>query len=114
MSPTSLPLGYCFTSPLQITSGRDLENEFSAMLKPFEVRILGSIHIWLSLSVIFLQGKETEHNWAAREQAILRVRGMLKGDVHLRYMDIFLACLKEGFIQWSLKTVSLPRADVGL
>jgi CLIP-associating protein 1/2 len=53
-----------------------------------------------------LQGKETEHNWAAREQAILRVRGMLKGDVHLRYTDTFLACLKEGFIQWSLKAVS--------
>jgi len=78
------------------------------MLKPFEVCIFGSA--LLSLSVIFLQGRETEHNWAAREQAILRVRGMLKGDVHLRYMDIFLGCLKEGFVQWSFKTVSLPHA----
>src|SRR5687767_12556220 len=51
------------------------------------------------------QGKETEHNWNRREKAILRVRGMIKGDVHLRYMDAFMACLKDSFIQWSLKTV---------
>jgi CLIP-associating protein 1/2 len=55
------------------------------------------------------QGKETEHNWAAREKAILRVRGMLKGDVHTRYMDTFLACLKDGYIKWSLKAVSTRR-----
>ncbi|KAG6911650.1 hypothetical protein DXG01_007900 [Tephrocybe rancida] len=57
-------------------------------------------------------GKETEHNWAAREQAILRVRGMLKGDVHLRYLDAFLLSLKEGFIQWSLKTLASLRTTV--
>ncbi|TFK43149.1 clasp N terminal-domain-containing protein, partial [Crucibulum laeve] len=76
-----------------IASARDLENEFAAMAKPFE-------------------GKETEHNWAAREQSILRVRGMIKGDVHLRYMDVFLAALKEGFIQWSLKTLASLRTTV--
>ncbi|KAF9468966.1 clasp N terminal-domain-containing protein [Collybia nuda] len=79
--------------PVYITSSRDLENEFAAMLKPFE-------------------GKETEHNWAAREQAILRVRGMLKGDIHSRYMDTFLVCLKEGFIQWSLKALASLRTTV--
>jgi CLIP-associating protein 1/2 len=84
------------------------------MLKPFDVCFPESARIWVSLQVILLQGRETEHNWAAREQAILLVRGMLKGDVHLRYMDIFLGCLKEGFIQWSLKTVCPPRADVSL
>lgn len=31
---------------------------------------------------------------------------MLKGDVHARYPDAFIACLKEGFIKWSLKAVS--------
>jgi CLIP-associating protein 1/2 len=41
----------------------------------------------------------------AREAAILRVRGMLKGDAHLRYSDTFLACLKDGFLQASLKPV---------
>lgn len=59
-----------------------------------------------------LQGKETEHNWFAREQHILRVRGMLKGDVHQRYFDAFMACLKQGFIQWSLKTVSSQVAPI--
>lgn len=71
----------------QIASSKDLESEFAAMAKPFE-------------------GKETEHNWSSREQAIQRVRGMLKGDVQSRYPDTFYACLKEGFMQWSLKTVS--------
>ncbi|KAG6880057.1 hypothetical protein C0992_006869 [Termitomyces sp. T32_za158] len=59
-------------------------------------------------------GKETEHNWAAREQAILRVRGMLKGDVHLRYLDTFLVLLKDGFIQWSLKTLASLRTTVSV
>ncbi|KAG6886066.1 hypothetical protein C0993_004056 [Termitomyces sp. T159_Od127] len=59
-------------------------------------------------------GKETEHNWAAREQVILRVRGMLKGDVHLRYLDAFLVLLKDGFIQWSLKTLASLRTTVSV
>ncbi|GLB33596.1 putative CLASP N terminal [Lyophyllum shimeji] len=79
--------------PVYIASTKDLESEFAAMLKPFE-------------------GKETEHNWAARDQAIIRVRGMLKGDVHLRYSDVFLASLKEGFLQWSLKTLASLRTTV--
>lgn len=54
---------------------------------------------------MFPKGKETEHNWAARDQAIQRVRGMLKGDVHNRYSEPFLAALKDGFISWSTKTV---------
>ena len=53
------------------------------------------------------QGKETEHNWAAREKAILRVRGMLKGEVHERYPETFVQGLKNGFIDASLKTVSI-------
>jgi hypothetical protein len=36
----------------------------------------------------------------------MRVRGMLKGGVYQRFSDTFVALLKEGFIQWSLKTVS--------
>ncbi|KAF8897283.1 clasp N terminal-domain-containing protein [Infundibulicybe gibba] len=76
-----------------IASSKDLENEFAAMLKPFE-------------------GKETEHNWAARERGINRVRGMLKGDVHARYTETFLISLKEGFIQWSLKALASLRTTV--
>lgn len=73
------------------------------MLKPFEVSIR---FCWiLEVFLRFQKGKETEHNWAARDQAIQRVRGMLKGDVHIRYPEPFLAALKDGFISWSTKTV---------
>jgi hypothetical protein len=37
----------------------------------------------------------------------MRVRGMLKGGVHQRFQDVFITVLKEGFVQWSLKTVSI-------
>ncbi|EIW82237.1 hypothetical protein CONPUDRAFT_143692 [Coniophora puteana RWD-64-598 SS2] len=85
--------GSSTVEPVYITSSRDLENEFSSMIKPFE-------------------GKETEHNWAARERAIMRVRGMLKGDLHNRYHDIFIACLREPFIQNSFKTSNSLRTTV--
>ncbi|KAJ6516109.1 clasp N terminal-domain-containing protein [Mycena sanguinolenta] len=78
--------------PVYIASSRDLENEFAAMHKPFD-------------------GKENEHNWADRERAILRVRGMLKGEVHLRYTESFLGSLKD-FIQMSLKTLASLRTTV--
>ncbi|KAG6833770.1 hypothetical protein H0H87_001202 [Tephrocybe sp. NHM501043] len=91
--PTTPPNESSDIQPVYIASAKDLENEFASMLKPFE-------------------GKETEHNWSAREQAILRVRGMLKGDVHIRYPDTFITVLKEGFIQWSLKTLASLRTTV--
>lgn len=53
------------------------------------------------------QGKETEHNWAARERSIICIRGMLKGEAHVRYMDSFLAGLKNGMLDASFKTVCL-------
>lgn len=53
----------------------------------------------------FRKGKETEHNWMAREKAINRVRGMIKGEAHNRYRDSFLAGLKGGFVDMSFKTV---------
>ncbi|KAF8164925.1 clasp N terminal-domain-containing protein [Crassisporium funariophilum] len=81
--------------PVYIASSRDLENEFAAMQKPYE-------------------GKETEFNWLAREQAVQRVRGMLKGDVHTRYTEPFLLALKEGFIQWSLKALASLRTTVSV
>ncbi|KAH9853750.1 clasp N terminal-domain-containing protein [Lenzites betulinus] len=79
--------------PVYIASSRDLENEFASMLRPFE-------------------GKETEHNWSAREQAIQRVRGMLKGDVLDRYADTFLQGLKNGYMEASLKTLASLRTTV--
>ncbi|KAF8665624.1 hypothetical protein AX16_000079 [Volvariella volvacea WC 439] len=79
--------------PVYVASPRDLENEFAAMSQSF-------------------QGKETEHNWADRDRAVSRVRGMLKGDIQQRYPDAFLAALKDGFIQWSLKTLASLRTTV--
>ncbi|CCM02847.1 uncharacterized protein FIBRA_04959 [Fibroporia radiculosa] len=79
--------------PVYIASTHDLENEFASMLRHFE-------------------GKETEHNWAPREQSIQRVRGMLKGEVHERFADAFLLGLKNGFINASLKTLASLRTTV--
>ncbi|KZT12975.1 uncharacterized protein LAESUDRAFT_808469 [Laetiporus sulphureus 93-53] len=81
--------------PIYIASAHDLENEFASMLKHFEA-----------------SGKETEHNWAPREQSIQRVRGMLKGDVQERYAEAFLFGLKNGFITASLKTLASLRTTV--
>ncbi|KAI0301798.1 clasp N terminal-domain-containing protein [Multifurca ochricompacta] len=67
-----------------VASSRDLDAEFAEMLKPFD-------------------GKETEHNWAPRDRAITKVRGMLKGDVHVRYTETFTSHLKP-FVDASLKT----------
>jgi CLIP-associating protein 1/2 len=87
----------------QVASSRDLDAEFAEMLKAFEVSRLLS----LSLSLLsFRQGKETEHNWAPRDRAITRVRGMLKGDVHTRYAETFISHLKS-FVDASLKTVRI-------
>ncbi|KAH9943078.1 clasp N terminal-domain-containing protein [Epithele typhae] len=76
-----------------IASSRDLETEFAAMLRHFE-------------------GRESEHNWAAREQAIQRVRGMLKGEAHERFHDTFILGLKNGFMDASLKTLVSLRTTV--
>ncbi|KAF7313627.1 hypothetical protein HMN09_00519100 [Mycena chlorophos] len=78
--------------PVYIASSRDLEHEIANMHKPFD-------------------GKETEHNWADRDRAVMRVRGMIKGEVHLRFGDAFMAGLKE-FIPMSLKTLASLRTTV--
>ncbi|EJD01068.1 uncharacterized protein FOMMEDRAFT_29840 [Fomitiporia mediterranea MF3/22] len=78
-----------------VASVKDLEDEFTGMLKHFE-------------------GKETEHNWAGRERSIQRVRGMLKGEVHIRYFDTFLGCLKADFIDASFKTLASLRTTVAV
>ncbi|KAI9510431.1 clasp N terminal-domain-containing protein [Russula earlei] len=75
-----------------VASSKDLGTEFAEMLKSFE-------------------GKETEHNWAPRDRAVTRVRGMLKGDVHVRYAETFISHLKS-FIDASLKTLASLRTIV--
>ncbi|KAI9448289.1 clasp N terminal-domain-containing protein [Lactarius indigo] len=75
-----------------VASSKDLDAEFTEMLKSFD-------------------GKETEHNWAPRDRAVTRVRGMLKGDVHVRYSEAFVSHLKP-FIDASLKTLASLRTIV--
>ena len=70
-----------------MASARDLEQEFASMLPHFE-------------------GKETERNWQPRDKAISRIRGMLKGDVHIRFPEGFLHGIRNGMLEASLKTVS--------
>ncbi|KAG8885181.1 suppressor of tub2 mutation [Tulasnella sp. 331] len=67
-----------------IASSRDLENEFSKMAPCFE-------------------GRESEHNWLDREKSIVRIRGMLKGGVHLRFADTFVSGLKNGTLEKTVK-----------
>ncbi len=52
------------------------------------------------------EGKETERNWQHRDKAISRIRGMLKGDVHIRFPEGFLHGLRSGMFEASTKTVS--------
>ncbi|KAH9077438.1 clasp N terminal-domain-containing protein [Lactarius deliciosus] len=75
-----------------VASSKDLDAEFTEMLKSFD-------------------GKETEHNWAPRDRAVTKVRGMLKGDVHIRYSEAFISHLKP-FVDASLKTLASLRTIV--
>lgn len=62
-----------------------------------------------SLSVRILnhtQGKESEQNWSLREQDVIRIRGMVKGDAHIRYPDAFVQGLRSGILELSFKAVS--------
>ncbi|CAO1616812.1 unnamed protein product [Parajaminaea phylloscopi] len=63
-------------SPVYIASRTDLERSFTAMLPYFE-------------------GKETEHNWAKREASIVKVRGMLRTQVHSQFAEGFASGLRQ-------------------
>lgn len=62
--------------PVYTASSKDLEKEFEAMHALFS-------------------GKETEQNWIPRETQIKRLRGMLRGEVHLQYADLFVQGVKS-------------------
>ncbi|KAF8528882.1 clasp N terminal-domain-containing protein [Hysterangium stoloniferum] len=72
---------------------RPLNNEFTSMLPCFE-------------------GKETEHNWLAREKSVIRIRGMLKGDAYTRYPETFVLGLKNGVLDGTLKALASLRTTV--
>jgi hypothetical protein len=52
------------------------------------------------------QGKETEHNWLPREKSLIRIRGLLRGQAHVKHLDSFLAGMKMGIAEGISKTVS--------
>ncbi|KAA1111250.1 suppressor of tub2 mutation [Puccinia graminis f. sp. tritici] len=63
-------------NPVFVSGPRELESIFAKMLSPWE-------------------GKETEHNWQAREANMNTLRGMIKTNVHMQYTADFIAGLKS-------------------
>ncbi|WWD05459.1 hypothetical protein V865_003536 [Kwoniella europaea PYCC6329] len=76
-----------------IASPHDLLNEMAAMLPHFE-------------------GKETEQNWAPREKAVVRIRGMLRGGVWPKYSEAFIQGLKGGILEGVSRTIVSLRTTV--
>lgn len=62
--------------PVYVASRSDLDRAFAAMEPHFA-------------------SKETEHNWMAREQGFVKLRGMLKTSVYSSFPDAFLSHLKH-------------------
>ena len=54
----------------------------------------------------YSQGRETEQNWLERDEAVKKIRGMIRGDVFMRYPEPFLTGLKNGILEGTLKAVS--------
>jgi CLIP-associating protein 1/2 len=63
-------------NPVFVSGPRELESIFAKMLSPWE-------------------GKETEHNWQAREANMNTLRGMIKTNVHMQYTADFITGLKS-------------------
>ncbi|BEI94938.1 uncharacterized protein CcaverHIS019_0705190 [Cutaneotrichosporon cavernicola] len=76
-----------------IAGARDLELEFKAMIPHFA-------------------GKETEHNWGPRERALVRIRGMLRGQVFAKHPDAFVAGLKGDIIDGVSRTLTTLRTTL--
>ncbi|CAO3698068.1 unnamed protein product [Rhizopus stolonifer] len=90
---------------VQVYSAKELDHEFTDMLKCY-------------------RDKETEFNWEAREKAIIRLRGILRGNATEAYLDTLVQGIKQmvdGMIkaveslrtQLAVKALSLV-ADVGI
>ncbi|KAH9443121.1 hypothetical protein Pst134EB_027473 [Puccinia striiformis f. sp. tritici] len=62
--------------PVFVSGPRELESIFAKMLSAWE-------------------GKETEHNWQAREANVNTLRGMIKTNVHMQYTADVIAGLKS-------------------
>lgn len=75
--------------PMYVNTNRELEDIFDGMIPPFE-------------------GKESEHNWVAREGNVLQMRKMLRGNAYRDFQITFLARIKS-LLDGILKTFNSLR-----
>ncbi|EPB92703.1 hypothetical protein HMPREF1544_00432 [Mucor circinelloides 1006PhL] len=81
--------------PVQIWSAKDLEAEFSKMLKAYH-------------------DKETEFNWEARDQSITRLRGILRGNAtESPYLEVLMPCMKQ-MVDGIVKAVESLRTQLAV
>lgn len=80
--------------PVFVSGPRELESIFAKMLPPWE-------------------GKETEHNWQAREANLNTLRGMIKTNVHTQYTPDFIIGLKS-ISEGLLKSLSSLRTTMAV
>ncbi|KAI9477955.1 MAG: clasp N terminal-domain-containing protein [Benjaminiella poitrasii] len=80
---------------IQIWNAKELENEFTIFLKAYA-------------------DKETEFNWEARDKAITRMRGMLRGNATKSpYIEVFIPCMKQ-MIDGIIKAVESLRTQLAV
>ncbi|BGP55697.1 suppressor of tub2 mutation [Rhodotorula sphaerocarpa] len=82
-------------APVYLASERDLDAEFAAMHAGFE-------------------GRESEHNWTARDRSVARIRGMLLGAVATGPLQEALVRNVKGVQEGIIKTASSLRTTVAL
>ena len=78
--------------PFYVHSQRELEDMFKEMLPAFE-------------------GRETEHNWLARDKSVRKVRRLLKGNAPTDFNAAFLAGIK-GMMDGIIKTTNTLRTTM--
>ncbi|KAM0791243.1 hypothetical protein ACM66B_005722 [Microbotryomycetes sp. NB124-2] len=73
-------------------------------IQPVYVANERDLHVEIEKMNPCFEGKETEHNWVARDKSIVRLRGLIKGGATAQLKDAFLADLRmveEGIIKTS-------------
>ncbi|KAG1158767.1 hypothetical protein G6F37_005496 [Rhizopus arrhizus] len=79
---------------IQVHSAKDLEHEFSEMLKCYN-------------------DKETEHNWEARERSITQIRGFLRGNAPEAYLDVLVHGIRN-MVDGIIKAVESLRTQLAV
>ncbi|KAI8975170.1 clasp N terminal-domain-containing protein [Mycotypha africana] len=81
--------------PIQIHSVKELDNEFTFMLKAYA-------------------DKETEFNWEARERALTRMKGLLRGNAtEPPYLEVFIPYMRQ-MIDGIIKAVESLRTQLAV